>query len=394
MSPEQFRALFPALSDLVWLDTPGSPPGALPVLDALEGALEQWRTGSYRWPDWELAAAESRQLFATFLGVPSATVALMSSFAEAAATVAACLPPGRIVVGDEEYRDNLFPWVALRSAEREVVRMSSRDGGVRTADLIAAMNPETVLVAVSEVLSRDGVRADLRSLRAAADNVGARLFIDATQSLGVLRFDWPAIRPDYLAVHGYKWLLCPRGAGWLVAREDRVGELRPLLPSWKSTGEQEFFGGELSYAPDAARCDTPSAWFSWVGARAALKLALELPQDEVERHCLGLAARFREGARAAGAEPIGRGGPSHIVAVRVANPPSVLAALENAGVRALALGDRLRVGFHYFNSVTDVDVALGALRAGIGSRSQPANVSGAGIGGIQQCAEHEPKLRT
>lgn len=159
----------------------------------------------------------------------------MSSFAEAAVTVAACLPPGQIVVGDEEYRDNLFPWVALRATDGEVVRVSSRDGGVRTEDLIAAMDPDTVLVAVSEVLSRDGVRADLPSLRAAADEVGARLFIDATQSLGVLRFDWPAIRPDYLAVHGYKWLLCPRGAGWLVAREDRVSELRPQsLPSIRS----------------------------------------------------------------------------------------------------------------------------------------------------------------
>lgn len=74
----------------MWPDTPGSPLGALPVLDALEGALEQWRTGSYRWPDWALAAADSGQLFATFLGVPRATVALMSSFAEAAVTVAAC----------------------------------------------------------------------------------------------------------------------------------------------------------------------------------------------------------------------------------------------------------------------------------------------------------------
>jgi selenocysteine lyase/cysteine desulfurase len=53
------------------------------------------------------------------------------------------------------------------------------------------------------------------------------------------------------------------------------------------------------------------------------------------------------------------------VAVQVQNPAGVLAALDSAGVRALALGDRVRVGFHYFNSVSDVDAALGALRAGI-----------------------------
>ena len=295
VNPERFRSLFPALQKAVWLDTPASPPGAQPIVDALTSALERWLSGTFRWSEWEAEATASRELFANYLGVPRSTVALMSSFAEAAATVAACLPPGRIVVGDEEYRDHLFPWVALRDVGREVVRVQSAAGAVRTEDLIAAIRPGTALVAVSEVLSSDGARADLPSLRAASDEVGARLFVDVTQSLGVLRFAFQQVLPDYLAVHGYKWLLSPRGAACLVAREDRVDELRPLLPSWKSTPEAAFFGGELQYAPTAARCDTPTAWFSWIGARAALTLASELPREEVERHCLELAARFRDG---------------------------------------------------------------------------------------------------
>jgi selenocysteine lyase/cysteine desulfurase len=366
VNPERFRSLFPALQKAVWLDTPASPPGAQPVVAALTSALERWLSGTFSWSEWEAEAAASRELFASYLGVPRSTVALMSSFAEAAATVAACLPPGRIVVGDEEYRDNLFPWVALHDVGHEVVRVRSAGGGVRTEDLIAAVRPGTVLVAVSEVLSCDGARADLPGLRAASDEVGARLFVDVTQSLGVLRFEFQQVLPDYLAVHGYKWLLSPRGAAYLVAREDRIEELRPLLPSWKSTAEPAFFGGELRYASTAARCDTPSAWFSWIGARAALTLASELPRDEVERHCLELAARFRAGACAVGAEPMDDGAASHIVAARVPDAAAVMRAFERAGIRALALGDRVRVGFHYFNSETDVDAALAALRDGMG----------------------------
>ena len=158
MSPERFRSLFPALQELVWLDTPGCPPGSQPVVDAIATALERWLSGTFTWTEWEADAAACRELFATHLGVPEATVALMSSFAEAGATVAACLPPGRIVVGDEEYRDNLFPWVAQRATGREVVRVRSRGGGVRVEDLIAAIEPGTSLVAVSEVLSYDGAR--------------------------------------------------------------------------------------------------------------------------------------------------------------------------------------------------------------------------------------------
>jgi hypothetical protein len=92
---------------------------------------------------------------------------------------------------------------------------------------------------------------------------------------------------------------------------------------------------------------------------------LPLPRLEVERHCLRLAGLFREGARAAGAVPVGDGLPSHIVAARVADPAAVLAGLDQADVRANALGDRLRVGFHYFNDESDVDAVVGVLRGSL-----------------------------
>lgn len=56
--------------------------------------------------------------------------------------------------------------------------------------------------------------------------LGARLFVDATQSVGVLRFPLAAATPDYVAVHGYKWLIAPRGAAWLYVR-DPIGDQMP-----------------------------------------------------------------------------------------------------------------------------------------------------------------------
>jgi selenocysteine lyase/cysteine desulfurase len=362
MTPDAFRLRFPALEHTVWLDTPAAAPGADPVVDAVTEAVEVWRSGERHWSTWwEETRQECRSLIAAYLGVPDSCVALMGSFAEAAATVAACLPPGRVVVGAEEYRSNLFPWLALDGGAHQVVCVHSQHGGVRTADLIAAITPGTVLVTVSEVLSCDGVRADLPALRQAADEVGAWLFIDATQSLGALRLDFASLRPDYVAVHGYKWMLCPRGAAWLAAREDRTGQLRPLLPNPQSAADHAWFGGPLRAAPGAACCDTSPAWLSWAGARAALQLSLALPPERVEQHCLRLAATFRDGAREAGAVLVGDG-TSQIAAVRVADSRSLLARLQSSGIRAAALGDRLRVGFHYFNNDSDVEAVLRVLR--------------------------------
>jgi selenocysteine lyase/cysteine desulfurase len=364
MSPEEFRALFPALSRWAWLDTPASPPGARPVVQAQQVALEAWLAGDFAWQDWDGSLGRARDLLAAYLGVPERTVALMGSVAEGAATVAATLPPGRVVVSAQEFRSNLFPWLSVDPARHEVVLVPPQDGSVHIEDLVAAVDDRTVLLAVSEVLALDGSRADLPALRQATDRVGARLFVDATQSLGALRFNVGAVWPDYLAVHGYKWLLCPRGAAWLVVRDDRHDELRPLLPSWRSTPEpREFYGGPLQLAPGALRCDTSPAWFSWIGTSAALRLHLGLDPAAVERHCVGLASMFREGAQALGARLAASADaqPSHIAVVRVRKPEELRRRLARQRVQAAVRDDRLRVGFHYFNNDADLDAALAAL---------------------------------
>ncbi|WP_326568917.1 aminotransferase class V-fold PLP-dependent enzyme [Amycolatopsis rhabdoformis] len=362
MTPAEFRALFPALRELTWLDTPGAPPGAGPVIAAMRRTIDEWSSGRFDWHAWDGAAARARELFAGLVGVPAATVATVSSLAEAAATVAGSLPPGRVVVAEQDFRSNRFPWLA----RHEVVDVPARDGATRTEDLIAALDDGVALLAVSEVTSRDGYRLDLAALRAATDRVGARLFVNLTQSLGVLRFDPAAVRADYFAVHGYKWLLCPRGAAWLVARPDRVGELRALAPSWKSTAAPHgYFGGPLDLAPDAARCDASPAWFSWIGACAALEVLATLDPDQVERHVLGLAADLAGEAAALGLRPVHDGSRSHLVVLATDRADRLARVLASQGIRATALADRVRFGLHYFNNATDVEVTIRALDAGL-----------------------------
>jgi selenocysteine lyase/cysteine desulfurase len=342
----------------VWLDTPAVPPGAEPVVQALREVVSAWSSGGFDQHAWDAARSEARGLFARLVGADPATVSTHGSLAEAAATVAGSLPPGRVVVAAEEFRSNLFPWLA----RQRVVAVPARDGATRVEDLVDALDGRTLLLAVSEVTSREGQRLDLPALRAATDRVGARLFVNLTQSLGALRFDAEAVRPDYLAVHGYKWLLCPRGAAWLATRPDRLEELRPLAPNWTSTGPPYgWFGGPLRLAGDATRCDASPAWFSWVGARAALRLLGSLDAGRVERHCLALAAELTEQARTVGLRRVCDGPPSHIVVLASGDADRIAGRLRQQGVRATALGDRIRFGFHYFNDDGDVPATLRAL---------------------------------
>lgn len=357
-SAVEFRDLFPAVQQWAWFDTPGCPPAATPVTEALSGTLANWTTGDFEWLAWDAAPHQARQLFASLIGADEHSVAQVASVSEAVATVAASLPAGSIVVLADEYRSVLYPLLHRRGADVVLVPASADP----TAALIEAITPGTALVAVSEILSSNGLRLDLAALREATDAVGARLLVDATQALGVLGTDYRAIEPDYLTVHGYKWLLCPRGAAWLVTRADRMAELAPLAPGWKSTDlPHGYFGGALDLAEDAMRLDASPAWFTWIGTCAALQVHLTLDPTAVAEHVISLTNRVANMVRDYGFRAPAHRGNSHILVLECDSDPSLPDRLRAAGVKATATDRRLRLGVHYFNDTSDVDRLVNVL---------------------------------
>lgn len=359
-----FRALFPALARWAWLDSPGSPPAAGPVADALMTTLRDWSTGDFDWKEWDAAPEVSRTHFAQLVRVPDDAVSLLGSVAEGVATVADSLPSGSVVVADQEYRSVLFPLAALDQNTHPLIRVTAEKGIVQADDLAAAIRPDTTLVAVSDTLTSNGNRVDLHALRRSTRDAGVRLLVDLTQSLGVLNHDLARLAADFTLVHGYKWLLSPRGAAWMVTQSDRIGELRPLLPSWKSTPRPHgYFGGPYNLPAVAGSLDTSPAWFSWLGSIAALNLLASLDRGHVEDHCVDLAQRWLAGAVDLGYAPVSTGNQSHIAVVDVGNRAvETQRRLVDAGVKASINGTRLRVGVHYFNNEDDIARCLDAMK--------------------------------
>lgn len=346
----EFRALFPALASHTWFDTPGAPPAAEPVAAAIRDALDEWSAGRADWLDWDAVPQQVRTLIAAAHRVPSTSVALLTSVSEAAATVAAAHPTGTALVLDNEYRSVRFPFLQ----RGDVISVPVPNGADRTTTLIDALHAGVSLVAFSEILSSDGERVDVHQVCEAAHDVGARVFVDATQSFGVLDTDHLAAGADYVAVHGYKWMLCPRGAAWLVATDP--SGLTPLAPGWKSTPRPHgYFGGKLELGPGATGLDSSPAWLSWIGAQAALDLHLRLDIRAVQAHVTELRETLAARAGELGYTVIPSRLPSHLAVIEsneATTLPDILA--ENA-VKATATPTRLRVGLHYFNNRSDID---------------------------------------
>ena len=359
------RAQFPVCAERIWLNTATYGPGPRAALEAAQESLAAWAEGRGDWRAWELRGEDARASFARLIGCDAPSVALLPALSVAAAQVASSLEPrprANLVVGEAEFRSNLFPWLAQRARGIELRVVPSRGGAPRSEDLARAVDGDTLLLAVSAVQSASGQRADLATLSGACREHGARLFVDGTQSVGALATSLEGI--DYLAVAGYKWLCAPRGAAFLYAAPEHHASLTPLAPGWKTPADPyaAYYGPPFEPAPDATRCDVSLAWHAWVGAAAALELLLALGPGAIEARALGLAEDFVAGAEALGLRALfPRAERSQIIALEVPDPQAVEASLARARVAAAVRDRWLRVSFHFFNDASDVERTLAAL---------------------------------
>lgn len=333
------RGQFPAARGFLDTATCGLP--SVATVAGVEEHLARWRDGAGSLPLFHAPVERSRALYAQLLGVPIEWVAIGSQVSVAVGAVASSLPPGaRIVLPDNDFTSLLWPFLARTDLRCALVPLDELPDAVsRGCDWVAA----------STVQSADGSVADLDAVRAAADGVGARVLLDATQSMGWLPLSGP--RFEVVVVGAYKWLLSPRGTAFTSIRPDVLADVAPTSAGWYAGAHvpSSYYGGPARLAHDARRLDVSPAWACWAGTAPALELLLDVGVVQVHRHDVDLANRFRE---------------------RMDLPPSNSAVvsldadvdrLRGQGIRCSGRDGRARLAFHLYNDDDDVDLAARAL---------------------------------
>lgn len=352
MSLAAARGAFQPAPGTIYLDTAtyGLPPR--PTVDAMRQALAAWQAGTADFvTDWERAGDEARVLFARLIGAGEDEIALVPTVSVGVGPVVASLRAGdEVVVPEEEFTSVLFPLLVAEQGRGVTVRQ------VPYEQVAEAITERTQLVAFSLVQSQGGRSADLAGICEAARHHGARVLVDATHALPFYRVTDHLPLIDVLVCHGYKHLLCPRGAGFCYVRRDAQDAFPPVHASWRSVAalDSRSYGGPLTLAGDARRFDVSLDWLAWVGARPSIALLVEWQEAGVLAAAHQLAAEL---ARRLG-EPPPR---SSVVSVPVADPESVLTMLAAAGVKAGAPAGRIRMAPHVYNTPDEVDQVVSLL---------------------------------
>ncbi len=218
----------------------------------------------------------------------------MPSVSQASAVVVSAVPDGgEVVLAEGDFASVVLPVLVAARSRGLVVRRAP------VSELAAAIRPGTDLVAVSHVQSATGELADLAAIATAATRVGARVYVDATQGLGVVPLDAPALGISFVACAAYKWLCCPRGVAFLHVSEDVSTMPPPAAASWRGAVSpyDSFYPEALDLSATASRFDLPLAWHLWVSARSSLAELVGVGDETRYARAMGVATRIAERAR-------------------------------------------------------------------------------------------------
>jgi cysteine desulfurase/selenocysteine lyase len=138
-----------------------------------------------------------------------------------------------IVLTHLEHHANIVPWQQLAQQTGAKLRVAPVDdhGQILLKEYQKLLNPRTKLVAFSHVSNALGTITPAKTIIDLAHQAGARVLLDAAQSISHVPIDVQSLNPDWLVFSGHK-IFGPTGIGVVYGKEDLLNATQP----WQGGG--------------------------------------------------------------------------------------------------------------------------------------------------------------
>jgi isopenicillin-N epimerase len=322
--------------------------------------------------------AGARAALGAFLGAEADDLVYVPNATTGVNLVARSLPlaPGdEVLATGHEYGacDRAWQYVCDRHGARYVrqaipLPITGADEAVDA--LWSGVTPRTRVLYISHITSPTAIILPIAELLRRARAAGIFSVVDGAHAPGQIDLDLAGLDADFYTGNLHKWLMAPKGAGFLYARRELQGLIEPLVVSW----------GWESDSPGPSRFVD---WHEWTGTRdvsayLAVPAAIEFMRSHdwpaVRRACHALLAEARARVTAlTGLAPLTPDSPDWYGQMAAFPLPRCDgAALQRrlynefrVEVPVTTLGSRqfLRVSIQGYNTPAGVDALLAALSA-------------------------------
>ncbi|CAB4997266.1 unannotated protein [freshwater metagenome] len=286
-----------------------------------------------------------------------------------------------VVLTEMEHHANIVPWQML-SAERGIVIRwipITADYRLDLSDLDALLDGASLL-AVTSMSNVLGTVNDIEKLVAAARSAGAKVLVDACQSIPHDPVDVVAWGADFVAFSGHK-MMGPTGIGALWARRELLEEMPPFLGGGEMIRDVRKDGFTTNDVPWKFEAGTP-AIAEAIGLGAAVDWLSAVGMENIASHERALTAYALEQLSSAFGDEItiygpptaeGRGSAVSFLFNEI-HAHDISQVLDEDGVcvraghhcakplmRVLGVPATSRASFAIYNTFEDVDALVEAL---------------------------------
>jgi cysteine desulfurase/selenocysteine lyase len=231
--------LFAKRPDLTYLDNAATSQKPQVVLDAITEFYTQHNSNIHRGPNFlaeeaTIAYEDARKTVAKFIGAEHAHEIIFTRNATesinlVARTFGDSLQPGdEILLSRLEHHSNVVPWLQLKERAGITVRYLEVTPEGRIDFEPTRIGPKTKLVAITAMSNALGTITDLAPIIKAAHKAGAKVLVDACQSIVHSPLDVQKLDADFVVFSGHK-IYGPMGIGVLYGKEEILKEMPPFL---------------------------------------------------------------------------------------------------------------------------------------------------------------------
>jgi len=378
---------------LVYLDSASTSQKPRAVLDALMRYYGEYNAnvhrGIYRIAEEATARyEESRAKLATFLGAArSEELIFTRGTTEAINLVAATWGRAHVETGDEivltemEHHSNIVPWQLLAAEKGARLRYIplTDEGRLELGALDELLGERTKIVGLTHQSNVLGTVNPVRMIADRAHAVGARVIVDAAQSVPHQAVNVQALDADFLAFSGHK-MLGPTGSGGLWARY----ELLEAMPPYHGGGEMIMLVGldRSTYKdpPHKFEAGTPNIADSIVLSVAADYMrrigldAIAEHERELSEYALRRLGEIPGLSIIGPRTPVDRGGAISFT-MDVVHPHDIAQVLDQEGIAVRAghhctqplhrrydIAASVRASMHIYNTREDIDALVDGLQ--------------------------------
>lgn len=351
--------------------------GPTPVR-VMEQVMAHWRElernpTHYAYGAHEVAMEEVRAKVGAFVGAARDEIVLTGCTTDGMNLVASGLSLERgdhVLTTDQEHPGGRSGWEWLQRTRgivlEDVPIPPGSDDPRPIIDAFARrLSSRTKVVMCSHVLTSTGYRMPVAEIAALARAHGAHCVVDGAQAAGGIVVDVKALGCDAYVAPGHKWMLGPKGTGFLYLSSALGDRVLPV----------QLQAGRAAYSASNGVRSLPSV----LGLAGAIDYTLAIGRERIEREALRLAKRVHEGVQEL-ARTQGRGlrvvsappGPHASPLVTYELPASRpagewqrrLHARHGVYVKVVPANflNGHRISTHLFNTDADVDRLLAALR--------------------------------